>query len=278
MTIPGAKKVVPITNGTVMIDESYELLPRSYDGVVIVTDFVKRSTSLGLNNSGGLVDLGYTKVPWDVVDDPATYAVWETTRRYPNNLYRWGDPRGFRKFFYDRSLWRAEGGKLIKIRDDYTPHSTTVASVRAVGNFFSDFSGGQIPNGLILESQSDLRPYPEDAGWLVYFVNENNTFVGDRFDNGANNGGNLSNANLALSSKKPAYLPGPPQDPYPIQLPGTSQDTWESLGFMPQSQGRSQIAVNFDGSPSAAAKLWGKIQYFRKIGQTSIGDIPDHQT
>lgn len=180
-----------------------------------------------VTEEGLVVDIGYKKVPLDYIEDEGIAEKWANIRQFgttysgvwrPDSVLR-DNPDGtaLKAFFYDNSRWKIENGILVKTQDGIPAAKDIVDSVESVAkNDLSVYSNGLIRNGLIKESESELRPTSRQSGWILYVVGVHNSGI-IRSDDGVERSGDITRAFLILNPNQ-SFTRAP-----------VSYDTFESL-------------------------------------------------
>ncbi len=200
-------------------------------------------------------------IPLDLICDPATYTVF-TQVRYNTGTHRFASNQFNGAFFYDNVLWGRDGGTLHIVERNYVVNSRTEQGVMNAVNQINTFTGGVLPNGVKLSSQTPESSWPDpmatNSGYLIYLVDRDATWVIDA--------GKRLNPDGRIGAALLAIKPGRGS------LGSLAVDTWEVLGFID-----GYGPVTSAGQPLPGMYELGKILYNRKYRQTSC-EVPDCQS
>ena len=268
--IPTGRILVPdrpaidIHDGRYTVSDSHRLAAgATYGGVRLeAPGFVPRITGVLVERTGLRVDLGYARVPLDMIGDADLYSRWLQSRR-ARILERWDPPLYRGAMVFDRQLFRHDGMKPVLASTDFPVERSFVdAAVRVAGSEIAAMTGGALPDGVQLASQLPQSEWPSSVGpngWLIYdtldnyFERQTFSILSAPFSDGF---GSIGGAFVALP-------PGRPTDPDEIL-----EKTREAMcAFGPGSVPSQPVSVGRD---------FGTIQYNRKVGQVAR-DVPDHQ-
>jgi hypothetical protein len=284
ITIPG-KPAFAIRGGSFTVTPSDELSPGEIVNVLISAEgCVDRKTPVTVDATGLSVNIGDRRVPLDLVCDAQAYDAFSHMRSTSSlGVERWGSTQFRGAFFYDRQLFGNVDGVLTILDRSYTVDAATVDGVTAAAGNIAAFTGGVLPNGLTLASQTPEANWPSitqvDSGWLIYFVYRDATYGAIDAGKRPDISGRIQSALLAIKPGKGARV-------------NIAWDTLEVLGghdaglWVGEGLGQSRPPypgagwarpVDSQGAPLPATVTFGKILYNRKYHQTSC-EVPDCQS